>query len=190
MASLTSPYGTNPATAPTCPVGYTPRYVDGYGWVCAETPADTDATFQQFLQTLGPLGVTMPASGLIPTLSVSAQITAIIRYLEQHYHAHYVVIPIDHDLLSIVSVARAAAEGLLPSPEISGIGTDAALNAQAEAQARGLAAQYARQYQWPYHVYRVTWPPDGVEFAVVPATAPLPAVGDGGQRDLIATYPG
>jgi hypothetical protein len=189
MATLTNPYGTNPASPPTCPVNFTPTYVDGWGWTCAETPTGYSREFQQFLDLLGPDGVSIPATGLIPTLSVSAQVRAIQQALEHRYPGAYVVLPQNENLL-ILAASRAAAEGLLPAPVIGGIGGDDALNAQSEAEAQGYAAQYARQYHWPYQVVRVTWPPDGLEFVVHPVTSPAAPTPTGDTGVVLATYPG
>lgn len=187
----TSPYGTNPSGPDkACPSGYTQKYVEGYGWVCSETATAENKNFQQLLDHLSPLGINLSDTGVTPVagMTVEEEVAKILSYLESRYHHVYVVLPqpADHGIL-ITSASRAAADGQLPNPEVSGSTTDPAMDQAARDEAAAWAAQYSRQYRWPYHVWALSQP-DAVDYIALAEGAPHPTDPPGGTVTRIGTY--
>jgi hypothetical protein len=74
--SCASPYGCNQQTPPTCPSGYTPAWVAGYGWTCQETPQAVAQSQEQAMQQLPQQGGTFSGAAALQSAQLAASILA------------------------------------------------------------------------------------------------------------------
>lgn len=149
-----SPYGTNPsAPSKSCPSGYAPDFISGYGWSCNETVAEQQKIFQSFLAGLPSTGAGITLNGVTPVsgMTQSQEVALVQAYLQKKYGGNYITIT-KNGVATVEPVTRAASLGQLPNPSI-GASTTAGVNTESYGQATALADRYAAQYHISYQVY-------------------------------------